>query len=114
LLGLTYKPGTDTLRRSIALRIASDLAAAGAEVAAFDPMVRALPPGAPPVRLESDAAAAFAGADALVLATEWPEFGRLDWSALARRMRRPLVFDLKGLVAPGTAGLELRRIGVSP
>jgi len=90
LLGLTYKPGTDTLRRSIALEIARDLRAAGALVRAFDPMIASLPATAPAIALASDALAAATGADALILTTEWPEFGRLDWKRMGAAMRRPL------------------------
>lgn len=113
LLGLTYKPGTDTLRRSIALEIARDLASAGASMAAYDPMIRSLPAGSPPVSLPGDPLAAAAGADALVLATEWPEFANLDWRRLGSAMKTPLVFDVKGLLRPDTPGIELLRIGVA-
>ncbi len=112
LLGLTYKPGTDTLRRSIALQIAAELNSRGARVTAFDPMVTSLPQEAPLMALAPDALAAARGADALVLATEWPEFARLDWRQIGASMARPLVFDLKGLLDPATPGIELKRIGV--
>jgi UDPglucose 6-dehydrogenase len=113
LLGLTYKPGTDTLRRSVALEIAARLVAAGANVRAFDPRVPSLPAGAPRIGLAPDAARALARADAAVIATEWPEFAKLDWASLGRAMTRPVVFDLKGLLDPATAGIELMRMGVS-
>jgi UDPglucose 6-dehydrogenase len=113
LLGRAYKPGTDTLRRSAALEIARELDAAGARVSAFDPRVTKLTASAPPIVLAADALAAVRGADALVIVTEWPEFAALDWARIGAAMRRPLVFDLKGLLDPGTAGIELRRIGVA-
>jgi UDPglucose 6-dehydrogenase len=112
LLGLTYKPGTDTLRRSVALEIARALAARGARTRAFDPRVRTLPEDISSLELAADPFAAAEGADALVLATEWPEFKSLDWAALGSRLRRPLVFDLKGLLDPATPGIDLRRVGV--
>jgi UDPglucose 6-dehydrogenase len=112
LLGLAYKPGTDTLRRSIALEIARELGAAGARVSAFDPRISRLPASAPPIVLAADALAAARGADVVVIVTEWPEFARLDWVRMGAAMRRPLVFDLKGLLDPAIAGIELRRIGV--
>ena len=113
LLGLTYKPGTDTLRRSIALEIARELGSAGAAVRAFDPLIAALPAGAPRMALARDALSAAAGADALILATEWPQFATLDWKQVGAAMRRPLVFDVKGLLDPATNGIELQRIGVA-
>jgi UDPglucose 6-dehydrogenase len=71
--GLTYKPGTDTLRRSSAVELCRWLAAEGARVRAHDPAVKSLPPDLD-VELCADAAGAAAGADALVVATEWPEY----------------------------------------
>jgi UDPglucose 6-dehydrogenase len=112
LLGLTYKAGTDTLRRSAALELARALDAAGARVSAFDPRIAALPSSAPPISLAPDALGAARGADALVVATDWPEFATLDWTRMGAAMRRPLVLDLKGVLDPATAGIELRRIGV--
>src|SRR2546428_4549510 len=100
LLGLAYKPGTDTLRRSVALEIARALSAAGARISAFDPRVSRLPASAPPIELAADPFAAAQGADALVIATEWPEFAALDWARIGAAMRKPLVFDLKGLLDP--------------
>src|SRR5436305_1295443 len=80
LLGLTYKPGSSTLRRSRAVEVAQLLHAEGAMVVAFDPAVRELPPeigGA--LTLAASSAAALQDADAVVLATPWPEFSRLPW-----------------------------------
>ena len=88
LLGLTYKPGTDTLRRSSAVELARALTEAGAEVRAFDPAVRNLPQGLDlQVQLTISAPEALAGADAAVITTAWPEFRQLDWPALAVAMR---------------------------
>ena len=113
LLGLTYKPGTDTLRRSSALEIASDLVKAGARVRAFDPKVAKLPEGTPAITLAKNPQGAAIAADALVIATEWPEFAELDWRKLGASMARPVVFDLKGLLDPATPGIELWRTGVA-
>jgi UDPglucose 6-dehydrogenase len=84
LLGLVYKPGTTTLRRSHALALARALVAAGARVRGFDPGVPPGAPGAEPVEICADAAAAVGGADAVVITTPWPEFRSFDWAALAR------------------------------
>ena len=74
ILGLTYKPGTDTLRRSSAVELARALAFSGAAVVAFDPAVKSLPSDLSGIALANSAAAAINGANAVVLATEWPEF----------------------------------------
>lgn len=72
--GLTYKVGTDTLRRSAAVELCRWLTERGATVSAYDPAVKRLPSDLAAVHLADDAIAATNGADALVIATEWPEF----------------------------------------
>ena len=100
LLGLTYKPGTDTLRRSSALDLARMMLAAGAEVCAFDPVISQWPPGFElPITLCKSAAEAVRGADGAVIMTEWPEFCDLDWSALVATMAKPILIDPNGHVS---------------
>jgi UDPglucose 6-dehydrogenase len=105
LLGLTYKPGTDTLRRSSAVELARALAAAGHEVSAFDPSRPAIPAELAFLRVAPDAAAALDGADAVVLCTEWPEFRQLDWPALLPRLRQPVILDATRFLAKSPSGL---------
>jgi UDPglucose 6-dehydrogenase len=79
ILGLTYKPGTNTLRRSSAVEAALWLHGAGVKVRAFDPQVTELPDELKPaITLCESAAAAANGADALLIMTPWPEFRDLD------------------------------------
>ncbi|MEO6876515.1 MAG: nucleotide sugar dehydrogenase [Opitutaceae bacterium] len=104
LLGLTYKPGTSTLRRSSAVELARSLAAAGFEVHACDPSQPPLPADLDFINFKPDAAAAVAGVDAVVVCTEWPEFRSLDWSVLLPRLRRPLVLDAARFLAKSLAG----------
>jgi UDPglucose 6-dehydrogenase len=97
LLGLTYKPGTDTLRRSYALELARMLIDAGAEVRAFDPVILRWPDGFDlPITLAGSTTEALHDADAAVIATEWPQFRDEDWPALAKAMARPILIDPKG------------------
>lgn len=94
VLGLTYKPGTDTLRRSSAVELCRRLSAAGSTVVAFDPKVTSLPDDlASMMTLADSAEAAFADADALVIATEWPDFREIAADAVVDAMRQPLVLD---------------------
>ena len=73
--GLTYKPGTNTLRRSGAIALCSWLLQRGAIVHAHDPVVTALPQDlAGAVTLAGDPLAAATGADALVVCTPWPDY----------------------------------------
>lgn len=110
--GLTYKPGTDTLRRSAAVELCLDLAANGAIVKAWDPVVRTLPDElAKKIHLVS-AEDSLRDASALVIATEWPEFKRLELGPLLARMRRKLVLDAnRFLNIPDT---EYYSVGVAP
>ncbi|HWA10156.1 MAG TPA: nucleotide sugar dehydrogenase [Opitutaceae bacterium] len=105
LLGLTYKPGTNTLRRSSAVELARALAAAGFEVAASDPSQPPLPADLAFIRFSAAAADAVAGADAVVVCTEWPEFRQLDWAALAPRLRRPVIVDATRFLEKSVASL---------
>jgi UDPglucose 6-dehydrogenase len=79
ILGLTYKPGTDTLRRSAAVETASWLSSEGAMVRAFDPQVRKLPVELDPVMsLCSSPSELMRDSEVLVVMTPWPEFRSLD------------------------------------
>ncbi|EWY42828.1 hypothetical protein N825_01145 [Skermanella stibiiresistens SB22] len=99
LLGLTYKPGTDTLRRSAAVELCRGLAERGAKVRAFDPAVHDLPPDLHPVvALAASADDVVEGADALVIATEWPEFKSLGVASVVARMREAVILDQNGFL----------------
>jgi UDPglucose 6-dehydrogenase len=94
VLGLTYKPRTDTLRRSGAVEFCRWLNARGAAVQAYDPAVRSLPQELQTyVRLCGSLGEALAGADAAVIATDWPEFKNLSCDDL-RAMRGRIVIDM--------------------
>jgi UDPglucose 6-dehydrogenase len=94
ILGLTYKPGTDTLRRSAAVELALALAGEGAHVRAFDPAIAALPDEiGRHVGLAGSAEIALNTADAVVLETAWPQFRALAWDRLLAAMRDRTVID---------------------
>ncbi len=119
LLGLSFKADTDDLRGSPAVHVARRLTLTGHTVVAYDPAVR--PERAriavPGIEIAGSAAEVFQDADAVVLATEWPEFASLDLPAAATAMRRALLFDGRGLIDPSTAaeaGLSYRGVGRSP
>ena len=94
VLGLTYKPGTSTLRRSAALDFIKAMAADGASIRAYDP--KADPED---VRMHSDLTlcdnpyTVAEGGDALFLATAWPEFRDLDFHRIREAMHEPLLLD---------------------
>jgi UDPglucose 6-dehydrogenase len=90
--GLTYKPGTDTLRRSSALDLSRWLVSQGANVHVHDPMARNLPDDLHVTR-HSDPLDAAAGAQALVIATGWPCYREIDVERLASLAPHLLVVD---------------------
>jgi UDPglucose 6-dehydrogenase len=95
--GLTYKPGTNTLRRSSALELCRWLAAERASVYAYDPAIHALPAGEPAgIELASNPIVALDGAEALVVCTPWPEFRRITADEITGSMTQPVVLDAGG------------------
>jgi UDPglucose 6-dehydrogenase len=95
--GLTYKPGTNTLRRSSALELCRWLAAERASVQAYDPAISALPAGEQAaIELAGSPIAALQGADALVVCTPWPEFRQVSANDVAGSMTRTVVVDPGG------------------
>ncbi|MBI4385973.1 MAG: UDP-glucose/GDP-mannose dehydrogenase family protein [Elusimicrobia bacterium] len=94
ILGLTYKPGTDTLRRSEAIRLLKWLIARKARVSAFDPKIRSLPsPLSNRARLAPSLENALQGAEAAVVMTEWQDFKALTAEQVLSSMASPLILD---------------------
>lgn len=92
--GLTYKPGTDTLRRSTAIELCRWLIQQNAIVQAHDPAVKALPDDlADRMTLCSSPLEALRGADALVVATEWPVYASIAPDDLIHEMKTAQVID---------------------
>ncbi len=115
LLGLAFKPETDDMREASSLVLSARLIADGAEVVGYDPIAAEeagkLLKG---VELAGSAAEAVAGADAVVLVTEWPEFKELDLAAVAGAMRGNVFIDGRNLLdgtAARTAGLVYEGVG---
>jgi UDPglucose 6-dehydrogenase len=101
VLGLTFKPNTDDMRSAPSLVIVPALQAAGARVVAFDPKggksAHELLPG---VIFAEGPYECVAGADALVIITEWEAFRALDLARVKTSMRRPVVVDLRNIYRP--------------
>lgn len=104
--GLTYKPGTDTLRRSSAIELCRWLLAQGATVHAHDPAVVELPADlAGGVALCETPLTATNDAAALVVCTAWPEYRDVDARELRSSLQAPLVIDPAAFLID-TAGAE--------
>jgi UDPglucose 6-dehydrogenase len=101
VLGLTYKPGTDTLRRSTSIELCMWMAEQGYRVKAYDPAVSGLPGEyRAAITLTNTPAEALQGSNLAVVATEWPEFRNLMPEDFLRQMRRPAVIDPNWFLAP--------------
>ena len=115
VLGLAFKARTDDVRESPALALVARLRASGATVVASDPRAGARAVAADPeLSLADSIEGTVDGADAILVATEWPEYASLDWPALRERMAGDLVFDTRAIVDPvavRAAGLRLVRLG---
>jgi len=116
--GLAFKPDTDDMREAPSRVIIDALTRLGARVVAYDPVAmdegRRVLADLPGVSFAATPIAAAAGADALVIVTEWKEFRGQDFEALRSAMKAPLVFDGRNLYEPAlprAAGLEYVSIG---
>jgi len=101
LLGLTFKPNTDDMRDAPSLDLVPALIAAGARVQAFDPegMKEAahLLDG---VDFHDGPYEAVAGADAVVILTEWDQFRALDLDRVKLLLNQPVMLDLRNIYRP--------------
>jgi len=124
VLGFAFKADTNDTRESPAIRICRDLLEEGAQLAIVDPKVseaqiaRDLAQGSDGGggwQLASSALEAATGADAVLLLTEWAEFGDLDWDGIGSVMRKPAwLFDARATAdasAARSAGLKVWRVG---
>ena len=99
VLGLTYKPGTDTLRRSSAVETCRWLHTQGVKVQAYDPAVKSLPDELQAViQLCVSVDDALRDSMAMLVATEWPEFAALKADTVVKSMRQATVLDPGGFL----------------
>jgi UDPglucose 6-dehydrogenase len=101
VLGLTFKPNTDDIRDSPAIEIVAALGEKGAVVTVFDPAgMESAKKVLIDARYANELYETADGADALVILTEWNEFRYLDWDEIRRRLRKPVVFDMRNIYEP--------------
>jgi UDPglucose 6-dehydrogenase len=100
--GLAFKPQTDDMRESPALTLIEDLLSAGANVVAHDPV--AMPEArrrlGDRVSYADSNYDALAGADALVVVTDWNEYRHPDFTRIKSALKRPIVIDGRNLYDP--------------
>ena len=100
--GLAFKPRTDDMREAPAITIVEGLLARGAAIAVHDPeaLNEARKVFGERVTYQRVNYEALAGADALLIVTEWNEFRRPDFARMKRLLRRPIIFDGRNLYDP--------------
>jgi UDPglucose 6-dehydrogenase len=118
VLGLAFKQNTDDVRSSPAIDLCQRLLAEGAQLRVHDPKAmdkaRDLLPAGSAVEYVDDLNAVADGCDALIVATEWPVFGKLDLAKARAAMRTAIVFDGRNLLDPAeitAAGFLYKSIG---
>jgi UDPglucose 6-dehydrogenase len=100
ILGLAFKPNTNSVAGSASIRLAQSLVSRGARVRAYDPVA------IPDAKMELNGTVHYCespyavaeGAEALVVGTGWPEFRALDFSKIKALLRRPLIVDTKNIL----------------
>jgi UDPglucose 6-dehydrogenase len=102
LLGLSFKPNTDDMREAPSLTIIKALAEKGASVNASDPVALAeakwrLAEVSGSLSFFEDEYGAMAGADALVIVTEWNQYRNLDLQRVKELLSSPIFFDLRNI-----------------
>ena len=101
ILGLSFKPNTNDIRESSAIIIIQALLKKGATVKAYDPAaMEEARPLFTDVDFCTDAYDVAEGCDALVLATEWNQFRRLDLQRIKGLLKAPVFIDLRNVYDP--------------
>ncbi len=117
VLGLTYKPGTDTLRRSTSVEFCRWAVERGLSVRAHDPAVKALPTDlASKVVLSSTPEEACADAAVVVIGTPWPDYKQLRGEDVAALAPGSVIIDANRFIIdawPRNPGLNFRAVGLA-
>jgi UDPglucose 6-dehydrogenase len=115
---LALKPNTDDMREEPSRVFVEGLPSRGARTRAGDPVAipewARLREGRPSLSSVGRQSEALAGADALVVVTEWKEFRNPDFDAIKAPLKQPLIFDGRNLYAlklMAMMGIDCRAIG---
>lgn len=118
MMGTAFKPGTDDVRESPAIVAAKRLVLAGAHVRVHDPIALAnTAVVAPELERSVDLDVLTSGSDAVILATDAPEYLSVDWERVALSMRGDTIFDARNALDADSvrrAGLRYTGYGRRP
>jgi len=114
--GLAFKAKTDDVRESPAINCVNKLLAHGIKIRAYDPeaMTTAAAALGGKITMCENGYDALEGADALVILTEWQEFRNPDFELIAKKLKKPIIFDGRNLYDPEVikkAGIEYHSVG---
>lgn len=116
--GLAFKPNTDDMREAPSRYLLADLFAAGATVTAYDPVAiheaQRIFGDEQRLSYADSPTAALAGADALIIVTEWKEFRSPDFAVIKQHLKTPTIFDGRNLYEPKLVrsfGIDYQAIG---
>lgn len=115
ILGLTYTPKTDTLRRSMSLQLAYLLNNKKCQIKAFDPAIKTPIQNLPFLKVCLNFEDFFRDLDLVILMTEWPEFKEIDLAKVSQLMKQKKVIDTKNFLEPKIYwenNFKLLRMGV--
>lgn len=98
ILGLTYKPKTDTLRRSFSLKLAEKLAKIGVCISAYDPVIKELNQKYNYIKLATSIEDFLLDLDMIILMTEWDEFKKIDLNKASVKMKNKIIIDTKNFL----------------
>jgi UDPglucose 6-dehydrogenase len=104
VLGLSFKPGTDDIRESPGIYLIQDLLEEGCSITGYDPKAieNAREVLDDRINYASSPYEAAEDAEALVITTDWPEFGELDLDRLKEEMSLPFLLDARNMYDPET------------
>jgi UDPglucose 6-dehydrogenase len=99
LWGLAFKPNTDDIRDAPAIDMINALTTAGATITAYDPeaMPNVKNKIGDKIKYATNQYEALAGADILVIATEWSEFRTPDFEIIVKELPSKVIFDGRNL-----------------
>lgn len=96
ILGLTYKPNTNTLRRSRSIELANLLVNEKAEIRGFDPAIK--DQSADSLKIVNSYRELFKDLDLLILMTEWPQFRNIDPKTASNLMAKKIIIDTRNFL----------------
>jgi UDPglucose 6-dehydrogenase len=108
VLGLAFKQNTDDVRMSPAIDLCQRLQKEGAKLRVYDPQaMEKAKPILGEVTYVADMDQVAEGCDALIIATEWPQFKKLDLERVRKNLAHPIIFDGRNLFDPE----EMEKLG---